>query len=97
MMTFQCSTPTFEIGSKTRTHFNASLAASRVNMQADWMRRWFDVEDTRTGTLQVFALIRTFAEDLGDPGIDCEWGMGRVDAEASVGDPNPENLSGESR
>ena len=58
-----------------------SFAAPRVNMLADWMRRWFDVEETKTGTLQVLALIRAFAEDLGDPGIDCEWGMGRVDSE----------------
>ena len=85
------------IGHPNRLLRGTSFAAPRVNMLADWMRRWFDVEDTRTGTLQVFALIRTFAEDLGDPGIDCEWGMGRVDAEAFVGDPNPENLGGGGR
>ena len=71
-----------------------SFAAPRVGVLADWMRRWFDVEETITGTLQVLALVRAFAEDLGDPGIDCEWGTGRVDADFFAPVNNPEGLSG---
>ena len=79
------------------TIIGTSYAAPRVNMLADWMRRWFDIEETKTGTLQVLALIRAFAEDLGDPGIDCEWGMGRVDSEFFAPVNNPEGLSGGGR
>ena len=79
------------------TLYGNSFAAPRVGALTDWMRLWFDVEDTRTGTLQVFALIRAFAEDLGDEGIDCAWGMGRVDADFFAPPHNPENLSGGGR
>ena len=70
-------------------------SAHRVNMLADWIKRWFDIENSVAGTLQALALVRAFAEDLGEPGIDCEWGMGRVDSEFFAPLPMLHSITGE--